>query len=159
MKLTVIRICNLDIDRNFRGVCEYIDLTVKNLSLSQLRWQLPHQREPWALPRQLNKLEFDEGGLDTIETIILCSILAVIVFGIQFVLCNKANNKSVKRIPMYIILALYAIALILCLVDWLDGSGGVAIWVIFAFIISIANTVALVADIIAWVVYNQIQKK
>ena len=37
MKLTVSRICNLDIDRNFRGVCEYIDLTVKNLSLSQLR--------------------------------------------------------------------------------------------------------------------------
>ena len=37
MNLTVIRICNLDIDRNFRGVCEYIDLTVKNLSLSQLR--------------------------------------------------------------------------------------------------------------------------
>ena len=70
-----------------------------------------------------------------IETIILCSILAVIVFGIQFVLCNKANNKSVKRIPMYIILALYAIALILCLVDWLDGSGGVAIWVIFAFVL------------------------
>ena len=37
MKLTVIRICNLDIDRNFRGVCEYIDMTVKTLSLSQLR--------------------------------------------------------------------------------------------------------------------------
>ena len=37
MKLTVLRICNLDIDRNFRGVCEQIDLTVKNLSLSQLR--------------------------------------------------------------------------------------------------------------------------
>ena len=37
MKLTVIRICNLDIDRNFRGVCEHIDLTAKNLSLSQLR--------------------------------------------------------------------------------------------------------------------------
>ena len=35
MNLTVLRICNLDIDRNFRGVCEYIDLTVKNLSLSQ----------------------------------------------------------------------------------------------------------------------------
>ena len=60
MKLTVIRICNLDVDRNFRGVCEYIDLTVNNLSLSQLRWQLPRQREPWALPRQLDKLEFDE---------------------------------------------------------------------------------------------------
>ena len=93
-----------------------------------------------------------------IGIVILCSILAIIVFGIQFVLCNKANKKSVKYIPVYIIIALYAIALVLHLVDWFDGSGGVAIWVIFAFIISIANTVALVADVIAWVVYNQIQK-
>ena len=37
MNLTVIRICNRDIDRNFRGVCEYIDRSVKDLSLSQLR--------------------------------------------------------------------------------------------------------------------------
>ena len=37
MNLTVVRICNLDIDRNFSGVCEYIDLPVKRLSLSQLR--------------------------------------------------------------------------------------------------------------------------
>ena len=37
LKLSVIRICNLDIDRNFRGICEYIDWTVKHLSLSQLR--------------------------------------------------------------------------------------------------------------------------
>ena len=37
MNLTVLRICNLDIDRNFCGVCERIDLTVKKLSLSQLR--------------------------------------------------------------------------------------------------------------------------
>ena len=37
MNLRVLRICNLDIDQNFYGVCEYIDLTVKNLSLSQLR--------------------------------------------------------------------------------------------------------------------------
>ena len=36
MNLTVVRACNLDIDQNFRGVCEHIDLTVKNLSLSQL---------------------------------------------------------------------------------------------------------------------------
>ena len=35
MKLTVIRICNVDIDRDFRGVCEYIDKTAKDLSLSQ----------------------------------------------------------------------------------------------------------------------------
>ena len=37
MDLAVLRICNLDIDRNFSGVCEYIDSAVKNLSLSQLR--------------------------------------------------------------------------------------------------------------------------
>ena len=29
MNLKVLRVCNLDIDRNFRGVCEYIDLKVK----------------------------------------------------------------------------------------------------------------------------------
>ena len=29
MNLTVLRICNLDIDRNFSGVCECVDLTVK----------------------------------------------------------------------------------------------------------------------------------
>ena len=29
MNLTVLRICNLDIDRNFKGVCEYINLAVK----------------------------------------------------------------------------------------------------------------------------------
>ena len=29
MNLTVLRVCNLDVDRNFSGVCEYIDLIVK----------------------------------------------------------------------------------------------------------------------------------
>ena len=30
MHITVLRICNLDIDRNFPGVCESIDLAVKS---------------------------------------------------------------------------------------------------------------------------------
>ncbi len=30
MNLKVLRICNSDIDRNFGGVCEHIDLAVKN---------------------------------------------------------------------------------------------------------------------------------
>ena len=30
MNLMVVRICNLDIDRNFRGVCEYIERLVQN---------------------------------------------------------------------------------------------------------------------------------
>ena len=29
MNLTVLRICNLDIDGNFSGICEYIDLEIK----------------------------------------------------------------------------------------------------------------------------------
>lgn len=29
MKITVLRICNLDVERNFKGVCEYIDLAVQ----------------------------------------------------------------------------------------------------------------------------------
>ncbi len=29
MNLTVLRVCNLDIEKNFSGVCEYIDLAVK----------------------------------------------------------------------------------------------------------------------------------
>ena len=37
MNLTVLRISNLDVDRNFSGVCEQIDGMVKHLSLSQLR--------------------------------------------------------------------------------------------------------------------------
>ena len=92
------------------------------------------------------------------RVIFLCSTLAIIVFGIQMALCIKANKKAVKLIPVYIIIAVYAVALILCLVDVLNGSGGVAIWTIFAFIISIANTVALVADVVAWIVYKHIRK-
>ena len=30
MKLRVLRICNTDIDRNFRGVCEFLDNEVRN---------------------------------------------------------------------------------------------------------------------------------
>ena len=29
MNLTVLRVCNSDIDRNFSGVCEYIDLAIR----------------------------------------------------------------------------------------------------------------------------------
>ncbi len=30
MDLKILRVCNLDIDRNFNGVCEYIDFYIKN---------------------------------------------------------------------------------------------------------------------------------
>ena len=34
MQLTVLRFCNLDIDRNFRGVCEYIDIAQNGICIS-----------------------------------------------------------------------------------------------------------------------------
>ena len=92
------------------------------------------------------------------RTVILCSLLAILVFCIQLLFCVKANKKAVKCIPTYIIIVIYVAALIMGQVDVLDGSGGVAVWSKFAFLISIANTVALAADIIAWVVYKKIQQ-
>ena len=89
------------------------------------------------------------------ETIVLCTVLSIIVFGIQSFLCLKANKKTTKLIPAYIIVAIYVIAALLCIIDILDGSGGVAIWIIFAFIISVANTVAFVADILAWIAFGK----
>ena len=89
------------------------------------------------------------------ETIIMCAVLSIIVFCIQAILCLKVNKKAVKLIPAYIIIAIYAVCIILWFVDLLDGRGGVAIWQIFAFIISIANTVAFIADILAWIVFGR----
>ena len=94
-----------------------------------------------------------------LEIIFLCGILAVTVFGIQIWLCLKANKKAIKRIPVYLIIMLYGVALIFCVIDLLNGNGGVAIWTIFAFLLFVADTVALAADIAAWIVYKQIQRK
>ena len=41
MNLTVLRICNLDIDRNFNGVCEYVDLVVKKSLLQSASLTAP----------------------------------------------------------------------------------------------------------------------
>ena len=92
------------------------------------------------------------------ETIVLCTVLSINVFGIQSFLCLKANKKTTKLIPAYIIVAIYVIAALLFIIDILDGSGGVAIWIIFAFIISVANTVAFVADILAWLIVGKSKK-
>lgn len=89
------------------------------------------------------------------ETIIMCAVLSIIVFCSQAILCLKANQKTIKLIPGYIIVAGYAICIILYFIDLFNGSGGVAIWQIFAFIISIANTVAFVSDILAWIVFGK----
>ena len=92
-----------------------------------------------------------------IEIIIMGAVLSIIVFWIQAILCTKLNKKAVKLIPAYIIVAIYAICIFLCFIDQINGNGGVAIWQIFAFIISIANTVALLSDILAWIVASKLK--
>ena len=47
MNLTVLRICNRDINRNFQGVCEYIDLIVKKSLPQSASLTAPSQREPY----------------------------------------------------------------------------------------------------------------
>ena len=86
-----------------------------------------------------------------INTILLCSIIAIIVFGIQLTLCLKASKKIVKRIPVYAIILLYILALIMYLADTFSGSEGFAIWIMIAFILAVLNTVALAADLTAWI--------
>lgn len=93
------------------------------------------------------------------RVVFLCVILAALVFGIQMLLCCKAKRKTVRNLPAYIILGVYVLAAALCLVDLVNGSGGVAIWWIFAFILAIANTVALAADMAAWMVFRIMERK
>jgi predicted MFS family arabinose efflux permease len=91
--------------------------------------------------------------------IILFILIAIMAFGIQLDLCNYASGKAVKRIPVFINIALYVLALILCLAYWLNVRDKDAGLVVIAFILSFVNTVTLVANIAAWVVYKQMQKK
>ena len=91
--------------------------------------------------------------------IILFGLIAIMAFGIQLNLCNYTSGKSAKRIPVCINIALYVLAIILYWVDWLNGRQQTEGWVVIAFILSFVNTVTLVANIAAWVVYKQMQTK
>ena len=85
------------------------------------------------------------------NTILSCSILAIIVFGIQLTLCLKTSGKVAKRIPVYFIILLYLTALVMYLTDTLSGSEGFAIWIMAAYILAVLNTVALASDLAAWI--------
>ena len=55
MNLRVVRICNLDIDRNFSGVCEYIDLVVKKSLPQSFASQNPAPSSEGALDASASK--------------------------------------------------------------------------------------------------------
>ena len=47
MGLKVVRICNLDVDRNFRGVCAFLDDEVQKSLPQSAKPTAPSQRGPW----------------------------------------------------------------------------------------------------------------
>ena len=59
MNLSVLRICNLDIDRRFRGVCEYIDLAVNQSLPQSASLTAPSSEGALGAPAPAKKLEFD----------------------------------------------------------------------------------------------------
>ncbi|MBQ8647877.1 MAG: hypothetical protein IJ484_07030, partial [Oscillospiraceae bacterium] len=99
----------------------------------------------------------EEGNM--VQSILLCGILADIVFGVQLTLCCRAKKAVLRRIPVFVIAALYAAAAVLYSSDALHGGGGVAIGAIFAFILLVVDTVALTADLLAWLMYRHLQKQ
>ena len=52
MNLTIVRICNLDIDRNFYAVCEHIDRLVKVSLPQSLACQPVSTARPFCLPNR-----------------------------------------------------------------------------------------------------------
>ena len=86
------------------------------------------------------------------NTILSCSILAIIVFGIQLTLCLKTSGRFTKYIPLCVIMLFYIAALIMYLTDAFSSSGGFAIWIMAAYILAVLNTVALASDLTAWIV-------
>ena len=63
MDLTVIRICNLDIDNNFRNVCEHIDTLVKT-----------------SLPQSLSATAFSRGNLLVDKSLIVYYLKKASIF-------------------------------------------------------------------------------
>ena len=58
MNLTVVRICNLDIDRNFGDVCEYIDHLVQNSLPQSASLTAPSSEGALGAPAPVKQLEF-----------------------------------------------------------------------------------------------------
>jgi len=86
------------------------------------------------------------------ETVFLLSLWAVLVFTVQFLLCSKCRKLSRQLIPVYVIAGMFAAALLLVVPELANGSGGVAIYSIFAFILCIIALTAVLADGLAWAV-------
>ena len=83
--------------------------------------------------------------------ILVFLVLAAAVCGIQSVLFAKTSRRILHFLPLIVIGAVYLTAFGLYLSD-LNRNGGVLMNTIFAYVIAIFNTSALVGDGIAWLI-------
>lgn len=92
-------------------------------------------------------------------TILFGSIIFVF-FAAQLICCRKFKKIAVKAVPLYFILLLFLVALLLLLYEiFRTTHGGVAIYEIFAFITACGAGIALIGDIMAWIVYGIMQRR
>ena len=89
MNLRVLRICNLDIDKNFRGVCEYIDQAVIN-SLPQSPMVAPCA--PRSAPPALSP-ERRRSPMSSIGTSVSAAVLVWLPVSSMLFPLNKGEHR------------------------------------------------------------------
>lgn len=84
---------------------------------------------------------------------------ALLMFAIQLTFCCKAKRTAVKLIPVYFILlcALFTAAIYAGVFGY--GSGFIASNSIVAMILVVVIGIALIGEVLAWVVYRVYKRK
>lgn len=93
-----------------------------------------------------------------LQVILICTSMAALVFAGQFVLCRKVQKPILRFLPLFAIGAVYLTAGLCFLSELLGTQGGVAIGVIFAFLLLVIGTIMLAADLLAWLLAFLIRK-
>ncbi len=83
--------------------------------------------------------------------LVLALISAVITFSVQSLIFKKCSRTVFHFIPLMLIGCVYLVALGLFLSD-LNQTGGVLMLTIYSIVLAGVNTVALIADLFAWLV-------
>ncbi len=81
-----------------------------------------------------------------------CMLAAVIAFSLQSFLFKKCSRPIFHLLPVIGIVCIYLISFGLFLVDVIEPSGGFLGFKFFSYIITAVNTVALLADGVAWLI-------
>lgn len=88
-----------------------------------------------------------------VETIEICTVIVSVFFMAQYICCLNIRQPLLKAAPLYVIALAFLMAVLLYFGLILRPSGGVAIHRIFAFIVAIGASVALLGDALAWLIW------